>query len=166
MITNALELGTQLLIIDGKPEPSKITPIVQPYGWPKPILGGLWTSTYDAKNHTSAWNERCLKVLDDGKQARETWKQDWWLLTPEESYQAYVVNFLYDFQCCLDEYGSEHKGKRTIDFKALQAAGFAAFHVTARGYAECRKSWKDGLGMWECESTFWFRWCFSKVEQI
>lgn len=166
MITNALELGTQLLIIDDKPEPRKITSIVQPYGWPKPILGGLWTSTYDAQNHTSAWNERCLQILSDGKQARETWKQEWWLLTPEEDYTAYVVNSLTDFEKVLKSFGYDYDGHRYLDFKALKREGFDAFHVTAQGYIECCQSWKDGLGMWECESTFWFRWCFTKVEQI
>ena len=131
--------------------------------------GGFWTSSWREDTQDSDWVEWCRSEAFDTVEER-----NWWLLTPHPECKIYTIDSLADFNRCLTEYGYPAKiasldlifaGKRVIDFEKL-ALEFDGLHLTERGNAQTHLSYPNDLNGWDCESTLWFRWCFTSVERI
>lgn len=163
----------QLFIGKEQPSPEKIQPIVNRPDWMKPS-GGLWTSSWNAEDYTSAWTEWC-----GDENFSDIYGLSWWLLVPRPESRIYQIDSLDDLERCLHSpYGYqasylEHMkrslgrgyDKRFIDFERM-AHDFDGLHLTHQGNEETHLSVPNDLNGWDVESTLWFRWCFSAVRQI
>lgn len=125
---------------------------------------GLWTSTYDAAQHTSAWVEWCLvesfgDVLAGG----------WFVLRPELSARVFIIDGVEDLKHLVAHYpqpGAEPymRFMACLDFERL-ADEYDAIHLTEHGQWATRHSMPH-LNGWDVESTLWFRWCFTSVRRV
>ena len=131
--------------------------------------GGFWTSTWHEETHDSAWVEWCRSTRHYGMD-----EQHWWLLTPHAGIRLYTIDSLADFNQCLLDYGFPSPnlrlgplfaGQRVLDFEKL-AGEFDGLHLTEQGNQETHLSMPNDLYAWDCESTLWFRWCFTDVQRI
>lgn len=144
----------------------------------KPQAGtGLWTSTYD-EERGSAWVEWC-----DGENVGTPSERRWFLLTPRPDARVYVIDSPQDLERVIRAYPwvspeLEHAYRASrasarlaeyytgIDFTRM-AQDYDALHLTEDGNAHLHLR-LEGMDMnaWDCESTVWFRWCFTSVKQI
>ncbi len=169
MQSTRVELGIQLHISSAKILIEQVAPVendFEAYHRQKP-KGGLWTSSW--QEETSAWVEWCR-----GEDFDNVDERIWWLLTPRPNCKLYIIDSLKDFQRCLMEYGEPaplaiaypvFAEKRVIDFEKL-AQEFDGVHLTERGNGQTHLSYPNDLNAWDCESTLWFRWCFTEVRQM
>jgi hypothetical protein len=134
----------------------------------KPVIAtGLWTSTYDEEEQSSEWIEWCRSNYQSPLDARA-----WFLLEVEETARIATIDTLADFRTLLDQYARpalyemsfSSLDERKLDFERL-AHDFDALHLTRNGQDETQFDFPHLWG-WDCESTVWFRWCFSSVERI
>lgn len=132
----------------------------------KPI-GGLWTSTWDAKKRTSSWVEWC-KDEDELTFIADT---HWFLLTPKADSRIYTIDTLADLEWLVDRYpldlrgtGLEMMRDRYLDYVRI-AQEYDAIHLTEEGQWRTRLTFPNLYG-WDVESTVWFRWCFAKIREI
>ena len=164
--------GTQLHISSAKALIEQVAPVeneFDAYYRQKP-KGGFWTSTWREESQDSDWIEWCR-----GNSYYSTDESNiWWLLTPRPECRLYTIDSLRDFTGLLMEYGERppiayeiplFADRRVIDFEKL-ARQFDGVHLTERGNAGTHLSYPNNLNAWDCESTLWFRWCFSEVRQI
>lgn len=155
--------GPQMFIGPERPTPEAFDAVSNP---PEKAIaskpdGGLWTST----------------VRDDGGSAWLDWchANDWfgpddriWILEPENPVDLLVIDDARDLYSALAEYERddvpEFVGRvfSPFDWDAL-ADDFDGFRVSERGQIATRFS-TPGLYGWDAESTVWFRWAFSSVE--
>ena len=134
----------------------------------KPRAGtGLWTSTWQEETNDSAWVEWC-RWNDYGS----PYKHNWFLLTPRADAHLYVVDSIRDLHRLLHNYElktalSEQYRMlgQSIDFEKL-ARGYDGMYLTEKGNAETHLSFPENLNSWDCESTVWFKWCFTEVQRI
>jgi hypothetical protein len=128
---------------------------------------GLWTSTWDEERKTSEWVEWCIDA-DYGA----LYGQHWFLLTPVPDARICVIDTLADLKGLLKRYRLQCTGNISylnelhyLDYEHL-AQDYDAIHLTEEGQEQTRLSFPENLYGWDSESTVWFRWCFSHVEQI
>jgi len=137
----------------------------------KPKRGtGFWTSTWRPETQDSEWVEWCA-----GENYSNPYADTWHLLTPKSDTQLYVIDSHADLLHLLDLYPWESRATRimreagfartTIDFEHLSKE-YDGIHLTERGNAQTHLSYPHELNSWDCESTLWFRWCFSEVKRI
>lgn len=154
-------IQTQLFISDTQPCAELIEPItkneIECINKPH---GGIWTSTYNKKTHSSGWTEWCEDIFSDPHD------QQWWLLTPNKDARIYTIDTLDDLKFLNRAYSSLNRTyiHIVIGFERI-AKDYDAIHVTEEGQWATRHSFPDNL-QWDCESTLWFRWCFSEVKAI
>ncbi len=154
-------METQLCIVDGQPCPERLEVIKnRGAGWVKP-QGGMWTSTYLPKAaYGSDWGRYCVRDTDqEGRFAIYTLR--WWLLEPLPGARIVTIDTLED----LRKLGNRYVLARTsysyfLDFEAI-SQDYDAMHLTEAGQVRTRLTYPDNLYGWDCESTLWFRWCFS-----
>jgi len=135
---------------------------------PKPI-GGLWTSTYDAKNNSSDWITWCKHQNHRScKKSHPTLKK--WLLEPT-TYKVLTINSHTDLDALVQNYSGIPEGKRRLgvslllDFEAM-SKDFDAIHLTKEGEHKTRFSFPNSLYGWDCECVLWLNWCFNAVKEV
>lgn len=153
-------LRKQLHITNATSLIAAIAPLRNERAWIKPD-GGLWTSSYI--DGSSDWVSWCRS---EGFGTPD--KQNWFILTPAATARVRVIDNLSDLTGLLDEYGKD-KCHRTYkdripDFERL-AQHYDALHLTEEGQWATRNTDPNLYG-WDCESTVWFRWCFTAVESV
>ncbi len=125
---------------------------------------GLWTSTYDVDNNSSAWIEYRESTLFGGVPLTEF---TWWLLTPRQDARIYTIDSREKVSYLHKHYPlrlrRSQNNTRTIDFEAV-SKDYDGLHLSWQGYQALSQT--RLVGDWSCESTIWFHWCFSEVEQI
>ena len=134
----------------------------------KPARGtGLWTSTWREETQDSDWVEWCV-----GEDFGKPYEKNWYLLTLQEDIKLYVIDSLRGLHKLLRAYPWDQNKWReygfrciAIDFEKL-ALDYDGIHLTEKGNEETHLSYPDDLNSWDCESTLWFRWCFSEVQKI
>lgn len=119
----------------------------------KPMYG-LWTSTYDPAQHTSAW----VQYANSQRWIYPPSRCSWWLLTPDPTVRVFEIASRADRIRLYEGYG--HRGK--LDFETMSQR-YDALHLAHSCMTD-----QDSLLVqeWSCESTLWFRWRFKKVERI
>jgi hypothetical protein len=143
-------------------------PNLAPVPAPFPIEAGrfkprwaFWTSTY--VNGSSAWVEWCRSECHGDPD-----RSNWFVLGVRPTARVYVVDTLQDLEYLVDRYPlrpfSYRQSIRYVDWAAA-AQDFDGVQVTEEGQWQTRFS-EPGLYGWDCESTAWFRWAFTKVERI
>lgn len=159
------------LFVGSMVELDKIKPIKnRPHGFVKPE-GGLWTSTYDPDCGSDwvQWNlgERYTGEIREEEGANKIY-YDCCLLYPREA-DICIVDDFEDLEDIFYNYPFRSKGSfgmpEYIDYEAL-AQDFDAMHLTFRGQRETRMTHPLSLYGWDCESTIWFRDCFSEIEWL
>ncbi|GAC1662332.1 MAG: hypothetical protein PVS3B3_33470 [Ktedonobacteraceae bacterium] len=149
---------TQLFISETKPSAELIHPI-ENIAHIKP-KGGIWTSTWNEETRSSGWTEWC-----EMEEYCDTSKFQWWLLTPLEDLRIYTVDTHKDLRLLGKKYQIPHDYAFWLDYEQV-TQDYDAIHLTERGQWATRLTYPISLYGWDCESTLWFRWCFSEVKQI
>jgi hypothetical protein len=160
-------VGTQLFIGVAAPMPELLTPVSNGDGahsiFVKP-LGGLWTSTWNAEQHTSGWTEWC-----ESEEFGAIHEKYWHLLTPKPESRIAVIDTLDDLLAFLRQYPRAMDARlafmrnQHLDYERM-ACDYDALHLTEEGQWRTRLTIPANLYGWDCESTLWFRWCFERVE--
>lgn len=123
--------------------------------WSQP-LGGLWTSTYydGPEGSTSALVEAARKLLP-------AWlkRGAWSLLTPDPDALVLVIDTGEAMKKIMAHF--RYQGTPEIDFVAVERAGIAGVHLTARAASgRIDAALIRFVATWGCESTVWLRWVF------
>lgn len=162
-----LGLPTQLFVHRTRPSPGQFVP---PAGDANPVInkpkrGGLWTSSYHPR-FGSRWVQWCLASEFAGPVFRS------WLLEVDEKARILVIDDVDDLVRVLQLYRAtnpdglpDEPAFHTFDWARL-AADFDALHLTDKGSVRTRLSMPYHLNSWDCESTVWFRWSFTSVEDL
>lgn len=137
----------------------------------KPKRGtGLWTSTWREDTQDSEWVEWC-----GDENFGNPSECHWYLLTPHPDVRLYTVDSSVDLRRLLKTYAWETARRSElnrvaggiyfawIDFERL-AKDYDGLHLTSHGNAVTHLSYPHDMNAWDCESTCWFRWKFTKVE--
>jgi len=151
----------QLYVGKNKPSQSQMNSVKNDTSWfnefKKP-KGGFWTST--------------IKVVADYKITSE-WieyrqNSNWLIKEDENIYElevapnanVYTIKSKKDFENLKTNYSLDANTKSdiNIDFEKLQSDGYSGLRVTRNTYTL--------LNGWDCESTLWFKWCFTNVQKI
>lgn len=150
-ITNVAELG------------AVVAPIQNRDFFVKPN-GGLWTSTF--VGNSSAWVDWCRE-----ENFGEPDNLNWFVLQPKQDAHVYVINTLADLRTLIARYPHPDREQQIysrffayIDFGRI-ALDYDAIHLTEAGQWATRHS-EPSLNGWDCESTCWFRWCFTSVKAM
>lgn len=125
--------------------------------------GGLWTSTF-APGQGSAWLAYCAR-----SEFRTNAQQDLslWLLTPAPTARVLVIDKQEDIDRLFATYSlpltgePRSPGSLGLAWVAL-ARDFDAFHLTQAGFV----AGYPFFSTWSCESTLWFRDCFSAKQKL
>lgn len=126
-------------------------------------LGGFWTSTYDGG--TSAWVDWC-----ESEDFGDVERCNWFVLKPKSEARIYEIDAVEDLKYLAVNYPDAqmpahfNTALTALDFQRI-AQEYDAIHLTERGQWATRFS-NPGLYGWDCESTLWFRWCFTSVERV
>lgn len=160
----------QLFIHSSEPCEHLLAPVRNEELRNKPGCGGLWTSTY--KKRKSAWVEWCQYNQEDFLA-----ECNWYLLKPKNGLRICTIDTKEDFYNFCRKYFLDTIFYRSfaasigfipsspnIDFEK-SSNDFDAIHLTAKGQSETHMS-RPSLYGWDCESTLWFRWCFTDVKLI
>jgi hypothetical protein len=131
---------------------------VQNHAWVKPD-GGFWTSSFiEGRSEWVDWI--------DSAGFSDPYSLAWHVLTPDPAARILLVDTLADLHRLLRRCGAEKAyGRRWPDFEAI-AAQYDAMHLTSEGQRRTRMTHPDSLYGWDCESTLWFRWCFTKCVSV
>lgn len=184
-----MKIGTQLHLCGSKPLREEVIPVKNSEDAAfikKPGRGtGLWTSTWREETRDSEWVEWCISN-DYGS----PYAQSWYLLTPAETANLYIIDGVGDLRILLDrfpwetertqmlnaemrrvslsmDYGVLTKEPlfRYIDFERL-AREYDGIWLTSHGNGATHLSYPQDLNSWDSESVLWFRWCFTDVRPV
>lgn len=125
----------------------------------KPYTGGFWTSTYDPKSRSSNWTQD-----EYGRSWTRGSQRKAYLLYPRVV-RVFSIDGVTDLQRALQIYPLPGSDGRSIDFEAM-SEDYDGLHVTKKGERLVSVSDPVSLPGWLTESTLWFRWVFTKVEEI
>jgi hypothetical protein len=127
---------------------------------------GLWTSTWDEAGKTSDWVDWCVDASFG-----TPYEQQWFLLNVKPDARIYQIDNSHDLRNLFKSYRRQFTGPMAalntlgyLDYEQI-SQDFDAIHLTAQGQQHARFG-ADNLYGWDCESTIWFRWCFTSVEKI
>ena len=137
--------------------PGKVAP-VQGGHLDKPG-GGLWTSTWD-ESYGGGWLDWCV-----GQQFGLP-PYSVWLLTPDPAARVYTIDSAAALRALADRYPADNYlglGRRAVDWPAV-GADWDAVRLTEEAHWATRMALDLGTYSWDCESTCWYRWCFTAVE--
>jgi hypothetical protein len=159
-----MSVDQQLWLGKRAPEAGKLKPVTNDEQiFCKPRDGGLWTSTFNGEGK-SAWQEWCEAEDYDRADLKPGW-----VLFPSPDATVYTIGNYEDLatlhKCHKGTnrpYGPSGPIQPTINFKAV-ARAYDGIHLTEEGQWETRMTRPLSMYGWDCESTFWFRWCFDKV---
>jgi len=136
---------------------------------------GLWTSTYRESTQDSAWVSWCKKE-DFGN----PYGLRWYLLEPKHTARIYCIRGEAEAALLLKDYSWIDERVKSLydvfsefasytftgfDFERL-AQDYDGLQLTARGNVLLHNSLRCNMNAWDAESTLWFRWCFTRVEEI
>lgn len=132
----------------------------QRFGMNKPY-GGLWTSTYNPE-YGSDWIRWCI-----GNDFSTHF--DGFILYPKQDTRILTIDSLEDLKNIFSEYGLKNEllfpFSECLDFEAI-SKDYDGVNLTENGQWETRFSFPHTLYGWDCESTVWTNWCFTKVEKF
>jgi len=153
------------LFIGKKPQAELLQPVKNKVYHCKPE-GGLWTSTH-LTGGISDWTRWCEAEQWSTHSGQEWQKR--WLLTPVPDTHIATINSLLDLEQLLARYEQRHTTDirithRVLDFEQL-AKEYDGIHLTESGQWATRFG-EPNLYGWDCESTLWFHWSFTKVKQL
>lgn len=163
------------LFVGARPDPARLEPANAAPGNPWKPEGGIWTSTL-CPGPTSAWIDWCRSENFGDPDGAE-----WWMLAPAPGARVYAVDSRADFARLLDRYGVDPLAdlgdfRRKFDFNpwhdgTLDWPAFAGDHdglrVTERAlYDHGLRLQSMMLYRWDCESTWWARWCFGEMAPL
>ena len=161
-----MTLATQACLLDRQPrelDPKLIAPIANVRNFIKPD-GGLWTSTYLGLPAISEWV--CWARAEEPAWARG----GLYLLEPAADSRIYTIDEYADLAHLMSRYPSPSRNLdpdfmlATPDFERM-ALDYDALHLSVSGQQATQ--WGDHYKLiWDCESTLWFRWSFSKVQKL
>jgi hypothetical protein len=130
-------------------------------GWTKPQFG-LWTSTYHPERG-SDWVQWCLaeefSIPPNGE-----WRGV--ILRPRRGARVYHVRTHEDLRRLVECYPHNADTYRLYPNWRAISRDYDAVHLTEKGQWATRLSYPHDLYGWDCESTVWFRWCFTRQEPI
>lgn len=135
--------------------PGRVAPVTN-CGIDKPS-GGFWTSTWDA--YGGGWLNWCVD------QSFGTPPFEVYLLTPDPAARVYTIDGPAALRNLAVRYPlTLWPGHEGIDWTSV-AAEYDAVRLTEDGHWSTRNPRGDGPSTysWDCESTCWFRWCFTDV---
>lgn len=157
-----------------EPSPTDITPVdnFRDDGEPavqgnKPGKGGMWTSTYTPdEKYLSDWLRWCIPAdfCPEGTGVH--------LLYPEDDLNLIELHSHDDVLTLYELFGYRYDPimeRDAIDFERLDMAGYDGIHLTEGGYSSTNRRTTTigrGFGMWDAESTIWFRWRFKDTERL
>lgn len=153
-------LPPQLYVGDRETLERKVWPILNdPKRLGKP-RGGFWTSTYDA-DYGSAWVSWCVAY-----RYNDPLELHWTVLHARKSARVAVVDSVGELGALIERYPRILRHHRGLDLELL-AQEYDGLHLTTQGYLETHSK-RSGpkLFGWDCESTVWFRWVFSRMQAI
>lgn len=137
------------------------------YGVKPKHRSGMWSSSLinqDGKI-TSDWVEWC-RAENFGPD-----KQDWYLLYPKPKIKIFQIDNIddcvwLDTNDFLIKENIIHTGLNhmSMDFVKLKKAGFDGINLTEEGQHATRWHKLYSLYGWDCESTVWLNWNFTRVE--
>ena len=147
-----------------KPSTNIIRVISNRKCFPKPF-GGLWTSTYDPQR-ISAWVDWCKNNFRES--AAPDFKR--WMLTVKDEANIFHLDSITDFNVLRKDgfiFVNPLKAAQ-IDYELLSTK-YDGIHITERALQTDWTSYDCGghfsLSVWDVESTCWFRWVFTEVEE-
>ncbi len=152
----------------GPPDPLHVM-LDYPHGrhWlGKPWRVGFWTSTYTPGcAHPSRWVDWCYGEMPGWTEGKPTW-----LLTAKLHVRIYEITgqttLVALWRRFPDSTALGYTGVHTIDWKKV-AEEYDAVHLTERGHWRTRWGATEtelNTYAWDCESTWWPRWCFEDVQ--
>lgn len=146
----------------GPPLAEKMLPVVNPavsrYDKPK---GGLWTSPVESEY---AWVDWC-------RDEQMSWLNESWILVPRPDVRLLRIDSAADLDAAFARYPLEFRRRgyvdQNLDFEAM-SLDYDGLWLTAAGHFATRLRMDapiDAISTyaWDCETVFWFRWCFEEV---
>lgn len=154
------KLGPQLYVHEDAVSKPKIWPVRNdPKALRKP-LGGFWTSSYDP-NYGSDWVRWCIAY-----RYNDPFDLNWTVLTVSKSARIAIVDSQLDLAALIERYPRTLRNRRGVDFERL-AEEHDGLQVTHAGYLLTRTNRsRPALLGWDCESTVWFRWVFTRSREV
>lgn len=121
-------------------------------------LHGYWTSTYLGSERISEWAEWCRgEDFHCGSHRL-------WLFQVDPVANVFHIDSCDDLILLHEKYGiSITDDYRSLDFKAI-AGDYDGIHLTKKGQQETRFTHPYNLYGWDCESTVWFQWVFTDIQ--
>ncbi len=122
--------------------------------------GGFWTSTYD-RDYGSAWVSWCVAY-----RYNDPLDLHWTVLHVRQSARIAVIDSADTLAGFIEQYPRILRQRRGLDFELL-SQDYDGLHLTTGGYIDTH-SGRSALRLlgWDCESTVWFKWVFSRTQQI
>jgi hypothetical protein len=90
----------------------------------------------------------------------------WTVLSAAKSARLATIDSPASFAALIKRYPRVLRGRRGLDFEK-RASECDGLHLTNEGYLRTR-SRRPGPALigWDCESTLWFRWVFTKGREV
>lgn len=122
--------------------------------------GGFWTSTYD-RDHGSAWVSWCV-----AHRYNDPLDLHWTVLQVRKSARIAVVDSAGTLASLIEQYPRILRRRRGLDFELL-SQDYDGLHLTTNGYMDTTSGRSASrLIDWDCESTVWFKWASSRVQEV
>ena len=151
------------VFIGKEPKEELFSPIKNDLSFVKPH-GGLWTSPFDEENKTCGWVDWCLS------EQLEWLDKDWWLITPDDDLNIYIIDSVEDVKELVDKNNLENSyisWLACIDFEGLRdQEKIDVVHLTEEGQWKTRLVQKYSLYGWDCECWLWLNWKIKSVRNI
>lgn len=120
-----------------------------------PYGGGLWTSSYDPVG-ISAW-ARWWHTQPTVPPLRH------WLCEVDPHAQVFEIDSVADLHALVARFPNATGSH--VEWASV-AAHYDGVHLSAHGHAACGHAQPYNLGDWPSESTFWFRWRFTRYAEL
>ena len=123
--------------------------------------GGLWTSPEQSDYPWEQW------AGDNGY--GDGWLGRKYVLTVEGEPKILVCDGPGDLQEIWEGFGRTGKDLGMFVMKDLDwveiSRYYDAFYLTVQGHFSTRMGFELNTYAWDCETVFWFNWCFDTVEE-
>lgn len=164
------DLGPQLAVMDTMPHQSRMNAAFnRARAYNNKPAGGFWTSTLHPVDQVSDWVRWCRQEDYGDVEGKQ-----WWIVVPDPAKWLLVIDCYDDLRFALDRYRMDDEDRASwtgpqLDFNAMRDDGYAGLHLTERGNAQCHTFAgidEPDLNGWDVESTVWFDWCFTDVQDV
>jgi hypothetical protein len=151
-------MNKQIVVMSEKPSPFKMgTGFDRMSNKPK---NGFWTSSETTRG-CSEWTSWCSSEMPEAIEGRGRYAM---AVRPDA--RVLIIDSLADLKAMHSRFGIKNMPFMTVfDWNAV-AHYYDGVHLTSRGQDETRHSHPLDLYGWDVESTVWFKWCFSHVEEL